>query len=185
MHYRGNPIWTLVLVVVALGCQPPPIEDRELPPVAPDESATDLDTGAVAPSQPGGADAAVESRPDSRRPSRPSASEPSKAAPQGNEREKVRAGVGKKGRGYGGGVISEPARVYFRVRERVVFQIQIPQALRVFKAQDPRGKGPKDEQEFMEKVIKQNGIHLPELPAGYKYVYDPQQEELMIEHPQP
>lgn len=95
----------------------------------------------------------------------------------------ARVGVGKKGRNYGGGFVSEPARLYFGIRERVVFDVQIPQALKMFKALDPQGKGPETDEEFKEKVLKQNGIQLPELPDGQTYVYDPEQEQLMIRRP--
>ena len=96
-----------------------------------------------------------------------------------SSREKAAAGAGKKGRGYGGGPISEPARQYFRIRERSVFQIQIPHALKMFKAVN--GKGPADHEEFMEKIVRENSISLPELPAGKKYVFDAEKGELMIE----
>ncbi len=36
----------------------------------------------------------------------------------------------------------------------------------------------------MENIIKANGIALPELPAGQKYVFDPEQAQLMVERPQ-
>lgn len=99
-----------------------------------------------------------------------------------SSREKAAAGAGKKGRGYGGGPISEPARQYFRIRERAVFDIQIPHALRMYQAVN--GKGPADHDEFMEKIVRENSISLPELPAGKKYVFDPDKGELMIESTQ-
>lgn len=94
-------------------------------------------------------------------------------------REKAEVGVGKKGRGYGGGLVSEPAKQYFAIRERTVFQIQIPQALKLYKAMN--GKLPKDHKEFMSKIVKENNISLPELPDGKSYVFDADKGELMIE----
>lgn len=93
--------------------------------------------------------------------------------------EKADVGAGEKGRGYGGDPITEPAKQYFAIRERTVFQIQIPQALNMYKALN--GKLPKDHEEFMSKVVKENNISLPELPEGKTYLYDAEQGELMIQ----
>ena len=97
--------------------------------------------------------------------------------------KKADVGVGKKGRGYGQGVIATPAATLYAVREKMVFQAQIPQAMNLFKAENDRA--PKDHQEFMEKIIKANNIHLPELPEGDRYRYDPKTEQLMVESPKP
>ena len=35
------------------------------------------------------------------------------------------------------------------------------------------------------KIIKANNIHLPELPDGDRYMYDPKTEQLMVESPAP
>jgi hypothetical protein len=96
--------------------------------------------------------------------------------------KKAGVGVGKKGRGYGKGVIATPAATIWATRERLVFEVQIPQAMSLFKATE--GRGPKDHDEFMEKIIKTNQIHLPELPAGDRYRYDPKAEQLMVESPE-
>ncbi len=53
--------------------------------------------------------------------------------------------------------------------------------MKFFKAQYNRD--PNSQDEFMEKIIKDNGITLPELPTGERYVYNPQSGELMVEHP--
>jgi hypothetical protein len=110
------------------------------------------------------------------------AKEPPAAEPE-VRRDVARVGVGRKGRGYGGGLISEPARQYFGIRERLVFDAQIPQALNTYKALDPAGNGPKTHEEFMSKVVGQSGIQLPELPDGQRYVYDAESETLMVERP--
>lgn len=102
-------------------------------------------------------------------PSEPAAAETTPAA----------AGVGKKGQGYGGGLVSEPARQYFRIRERVVFQVQIPQALNAYKA--IHGKPPQTHDEFMAAIIKENDIQLPDLQPGKKYLFDSEKGELMIQ----
>ena len=77
-------------------------------------------------------------------------------------------------------MIVVPARTLFAVQERLIFEVQIPQALQLYVASE--GK-PKTNREFMENIIVRNGIELPELPSGQRYVYDPQKEELMVEKP--
>jgi hypothetical protein len=90
-------------------------------------------------------------------------------------------GVGQKGRDYGTGPIATPVAALFAARERIVFDIQIPHAMNVFKAVE--GRTPKSHEEFMEKIVKANQIKLPKLPDGHRYVYDPRQEQLMVERP--
>lgn len=75
-----------------------------------------------------------------------------------------------------GKMIASPAVAYFNVREKVVFEIQIPQALNFYKALE--GKLPKNHEEFMEKIIKAKSIPLPELKPGMKYRYRPDLGEL-------
>ena len=96
------------------------------------------------------------------------------------EREVAEVGVGKKGRNYGGGIITEPIRQSFRLRQRIVF-LKIDMDMRVFKAANERL--PNSHEEFMEKIIKASDIPLPELPAGERFVYDPERGELMVERP--
>ena len=99
------------------------------------------------------------------------------------ERVKAEKGVGIKGRSLDKyeGVIVTPAKTYFTVRERIVFEIQIPGALNLFNASE--GRNPSSHEEFMEKIIEFNNIKLPELRPGEKYVYDPKMNELMVERP--
>jgi hypothetical protein len=35
----------------------------------------------------------------------------------------------------------------------------------------------------MQKIIKDGGVKLPDLPEGHRYRYDPATEQLMVEHP--
>lgn len=85
-------------------------------------------------------------------------------------RTAARPGVTGKGQGYGPGPIATPVRAYFSTRERVVFDIQITEAMKVYKALN--GHFPKTHEEFMEKIIRENAIQLPELRPGDRYVYD-------------
>ncbi len=87
-------------------------------------------------------------------------------------RQKADVGLSPKGQGYGGGLITEPISVYFKAPQMIAFRIQIPHAMNLYRAQ--HGHFPKTQEEFMEKIIKENGIQLPSLPPGARYVYDPQ-----------
>jgi hypothetical protein len=96
--------------------------------------------------------------------------------------QKADVGAGKRGRNYEPGIVTTPIASYFASRERIAFQIQIPDAMRLYKASN--GNAPKTHDEFMQKIIKENNIQLPDLPAGQRYVYLPDKEELFVEHPQ-
>lgn len=112
-----------------------------------------------------------------------SAPAPTAEVPTDMERVKAEKGVGIKGRSLDEhqGMLVTPAKAYFSVRERVVFEIQIPDAVKLFKATN--GNSPKSHEDFMAQIIDANQIHLPELAAGQRYVYDPEKEELMVERP--
>lgn len=120
-------------------------------------------------------------------PEEPSAVEAPVAVPQAEVSEPQRAevGVGRQGRSLDdetgvGRMIAQPAVSLFAVRERVVFEIQIPQAMQLFEATE--GRKPKSHEEFMQRIITANQIQLPELPAGSEYRYDPEKGELWV-HP--
>ena len=110
---------------------------------------------------------------------------PAPVAPKPPEtvQKKAQVGVGSKGRGYGIGPVATPVASYFNMKERIAFDIQLPEAMKLFKALE--GRAPKTHEEFMEKIIKANNIKLPTLPEGHRYVYDPKQEQLMVEQPAP
>jgi hypothetical protein len=179
----------LATTLLLVGCEAVelPEEDPSTTPAQMTTATADTDTVPKAEPQKKAepkttpADVATTDSPQTESPSTESdsAEDTSPAAETVSSRQKAAAGAGKKGQGYGGGPISEPARLYFSIRERSVFQIQIPQALNLYKATN--GKGPADHDEFMAKIIGENGISLPELPAGKQYVFDPEQGELMIE----
>ena len=108
---------------------------------------------------------------------------PASAAPEPVKTIKKKADVGMtgKGQGYGNSIIFTPVASLWAVRERLVLD-QIHQAMDLFKATEDRA--PKSHDEFMEKIIKDNHIHLPELPAGDRYQYDPKTGDLMIQSPE-
>ena len=63
----------------------------------------------------------------------------------------------------------------------MVFEVQIPKAMQLFKATEDRN--PKSHEEFMEKIIKDGQIRLPELWEGETYRYDPKTAELWVDPP--
>ncbi|MDX1945817.1 MAG: hypothetical protein SFU86_10505 [Pirellulaceae bacterium] len=113
----------------------------------------------------------------------PAAPPPPVVAP--TEEVKADVGVGIKGRSLDGesGLIVEPAKQYFALKERIVFQIQIPDGMNKFKALE--GRAPSSHDEFMQRIIQEGQIKLPMLPAGHEYVYQPETEELHVRRPKP
>lgn len=95
---------------------------------------------------------------------------------------KAEAGEGAKGRGYGGGVVSEPLRQRWLLEQKIIYDIQIKHSLDLYKAE--HGYAPRTHEEFMQKIIQAGQIQLPELPAGHTYVYNPETEQLEIIRPE-
>ncbi len=110
--------------------------------------------------------------------------EAAKGAPaEGEDLKKAEAGVGVKGKDYGGpGFVTTPIQQYFRVQERIAFEAQIPNSMKIYKAQHDN-KGPATHEEFMEVIIRENAVPLPELKPGEEYWYDAETEQLMVRMP--
>lgn len=108
------------------------------------------------------------------------------AAPPQMEQVKAGVGVGQKGskiRGEGvNQMIAGPAIAYFNAKEKIVFEIEVPHNLEIYRALND-GNYPKSHDEFMEKVIKEYQVKLPALPEGHQYVYDVESHTLMVERP--
>ncbi len=109
------------------------------------------------------------------------ASEPETPVEPVTDRVKADVGVAQAGRSLDEyeGMYVTPAKALFTVREKAVFQIQIPKAMQLYKGIN--GRNPKTHDEFMSQIIEANIIRLPELPPGDSYVYDPEKGELMVE----
>lgn len=107
---------------------------------------------------------------------------PSALPAQPTEQVVAEAGVGKKGQSLEGesGVLVTPVKALFKVEQKLLFN-QITQAMNFYKATN--GNFPKSQEDFDTHIVKANNLKLPELPAGQKYVYDPQRGELMVERP--
>ncbi len=119
---------------------------------------------------------------NSKPPEPPAPTEP--LAEQPMERIVAEAGVGKKGQSLKNdtGMVVEPVKQLIRFEQKAVFDLQIKPALELYKGST--GSYPKTHDEFMEQIIKANGISLPTLPEGQTYVFDPEQAQLMVERPQ-
>ncbi|MEX2561450.1 MAG: hypothetical protein WD403_16115 [Pirellulales bacterium] len=125
--------------------------------------------------------AAVGEQPPPPQPAGAQAPAPAAPAPQPEMvRERATAGVTGKG-DYEPGLITTPISAYFSVRERIVFDIQIPHAMNLYEATN--GYKPKSQEVFMKEIIEFNQIELPALPIGHRYVYEPATGELLVEHP--
>lgn len=90
--------------------------------------------------------------------------------PENTQLVEAEAGVGARGRGYGGGIYTEPLRQRFLIEHRIIF-LNVERALQIFEAEHQRR--PSSDEEFQSEIIEANDIQLPELPAGEYYVYDP------------
>lgn len=102
-----------------------------------------------------------------------------------DEPKKAGVGVGKQGQGFGelnsanpANLVAAPAKVYFQLKERIVFEIQIPKAIQAYQAIN--GFLPKTHDDYM-KELEANLIKLPELPEGQVYRYRPEEGELYVE----
>lgn len=108
---------------------------------------------------------------------------PETPAPEPMAAQKAVAGVGKQGetlRGHSQAqqIISGPAIQWFQVRQRAIFEIQIPHALQLYKATN--GRAPRSHEEFVREILEPNQLVLPELRAGLAYQFNPEAEELWV-----
>lgn len=97
-------------------------------------------------------------------------------------REKAQVGSGAKGHDYKPGFITTPVSTLFKVEEKIAYDVKVVSAMNLYKGQ--YGTAPKTHEEFMDRIIGENMIILPELPEGHSYVYDPETETLMVERPE-
>lgn len=117
-------------------------------------------------------------------PPTPAATETATPPAAATEMVEAKVGVGKQGRSLDNesGIVVEPVKQLFRVKEKIAFDFNLTSAMNLYKAD--KGRAPQTHEEFMEQIVKANNINLPELPAGQRYVYDPETETLMVERPQ-
>ena len=79
--------------------------------------------------------------------------------------------------------ITGPLEAYGPLKRKVVTDIGIKHAINLFHATE--GRYPKDFDEFMTRIIKQNRINLPTPGAGMHYGYDVENHELVVVRDQP
>ena len=98
------------------------------------------------------------------------------------ERVKAEKGVAKQGRSLDGerGVIVTPIKALFGAKEDIAFEFSFRHQYDLYRV---TGEVPKDFDDLTAKVLKPLLIKLPELPAGHKYIWDAEAEELMVERP--
>lgn len=73
--------------------------------------------------------------------------------------------------------ITAPLEAYGPMKQQIA-ELGITHAVRIFHAME--GRYPKDHEEFMTKVIRQNNIRLPSLGPGKRYEYDVANHELLV-----
>ena len=97
-------------------------------------------------------------------------------------REPARAGISDPSK-YDKNIATTPLTAAFSINQQLVFEASIPKALEIFEG--TRNRKPNSHQEFMREIITKSNIRLPPLPPDYRYVYDPERGELMVEYPRP
>jgi hypothetical protein len=85
--------------------------------------------------------------------------------------------IGRKGQGYGGGIITEPLSQYFQIQTRIEF-LNMKNTLKTGYRPYHNDKNPPTVAEFDREVLKPSGVTLPELSPGQFYVYDPSAKDL-------
>jgi len=116
----------------------------------------------------------------------PAPVKPEPSQPKPDEVVVAGVGVGKKGSGYDkftAKAVATPAKAYFNTKQKIVFEIQIPHAVTLYANLYGNGKGPQSHEEFMQKIITDQKITLPELPEGHTYEWDAKQQLLMVRRP--
>ncbi len=93
------------------------------------------------------------------------------------------AGVGKEGQSLKDNtgvsrIISGPAQALFNFKQKAVLEIQVKQAIDVFRATE--GRFPNSHKEFMDRCIAPYNIQLPELPEGAVYHFNSQEGQLWV-----
>lgn len=164
---------TLLLVIVLSGCdQPAPVAGPAPPagPPGPPPAPPETKVGVYA----GGLDDLA---------ARPSA--PAPPPPPQTEIVKAEAGVGAKGQSLANveGLVVTPVKLFFLGPQKVFFEIEFPANYKTWEASAERT--PKDFDELKAQFLEPLGLtkKLPVLPAGHKYVWDPEKKELGVERP--
>ncbi|MCH2210043.1 MAG: hypothetical protein MK110_01985 [Fuerstiella sp.] len=73
--------------------------------------------------------------------------------------------------------ITAPLQAYEPMKQRIA-GLGIEHAVNLFHALE--GRYPKDHEEFMQRIIKENNMQLPEPARGFSYEYDVQNHKLVV-----
>jgi hypothetical protein len=172
----GGPGTAPAPEATTVAAPPPPEPEAAAPGAAQPEPAANTEAPVQTASPP------AEEQPSAERAADPPTADDASEAEEGDS-EKAAAGVGAKGRDYGGpGFVTTPIETLFRIEDRIVFDAQIPNNMKIYKAEH-NNKGPKTQEEFMQVIIKDGGVTLPDLYQGDVYWYNPKTEELLVRHP--
>ena len=96
-------------------------------------------------------------------------------------RRAAQVGDGSKGH-YGRMSIFEAGiSSYFRTRENLTYNVQIPHAMNLYKA--THGRAPQTHDEFWREIIQANNLKMPDLNDGCSYEYNPEKEVLEVLFP--
>jgi hypothetical protein len=106
----------------------------------------------------------------------------SQANKAGGDLAAAEKGVGVKGRGYGGGIITEPIHQYFNIQQDIDFKM-IDYDLKNYHALHNRY--PKDWEEFKKEILEPGNRQLPELPEGENFYFDGKTGQLFVQRPDP
>lgn len=101
--------------------------------------------------------------------------------PQNENLQRAEVGVGKQTQQVSRAASAiglYPLTAFCRTQERIVFEIQIPHALKLFHATNERF--PNSFEEYQQEILQPSQIKLPELPANREYLYLPETGELMV-----
>jgi len=152
-------------------------------PLEPLESPSEQPESPPGPGKSGSGDS-QQKQPPASEPLKPSAAaKPASPPPVGPGEVRIRAeaGVGKRGRYDGEGLLVTPVKVYWQTRQWLELEAKLRKTLDIY-ANMP-GKGlPKTAEAFME-MCEENNISLPELRPGETYVWDPAEGELYLVRP--
>jgi hypothetical protein len=106
------------------------------------------------------------------------------AAQPATEIVKAEAGVGKQGQSLDEyeGVVVTPVKSLFAAKQRAFFEIEFPHNYNIWKQSNDV---PKDYDDLKARFLDPLGLtaKMPELPAGQRYVWDAEKEELQVERP--
>ena len=154
MRNIWSPLTVASLLILAIGCEAP-----ELPPSSSSASATSANSpGQQSPDDPN-TSGAPSPRPEPR--------EFTADSPEKGRRSKA-----------AGGYLGAIGHARFWAEHEII-RLNIQKAVDLFNASE--GRYPQSHEEFMQKIIQQNNIQLPQLPAGEQYIYDPSDHLLKVE----